>query len=308
MRAVRQNPEVAGVLSARRFVAALAAMSMVGLGSAACSTPSATAAAQVGDVSISEAAIFDRTSALVAQAQEAGNAPDASAIAAFNRSQTTSAIRSQLLEIAAADAGVVVTDEQVNAAIAAGTSTNAATELGAPQAEVEQAVRDLLTVEGLVSRQPPGGVPVTDVIVTIDGVAVPTRDEAVATRSQFLSDPQSVDAVIAASVTPIQPQAPLSILTQPADAATGVFYAMPGEVILYAYADGYFVVRILDRTVQPAVLTAADLQSQQQLGAQFDLAALLLEPYAQSAGVRVNPRLGVWDPLTLQVVPGGSGL
>ena len=55
------------------------------------------------------------------------------------------------------------------------------------------------------------------------------------------------------------------------------------------------------------MLTAADL-TPQQLGGKFDLGALMLAPYAQQEGVTVNPRLGVWDPLTLQVVPGGSGL
>ena len=55
------------------------------------------------------------------------------------------------------------------------------------------------------------------------------------------------------------------------------------------------------------MLTSAEL-SAQELGGKFDLGALLLAPYAQAAGVSVNPRLGVWDPLTLQVVPGGSGL
>ena len=56
-----------------------------------------------------------------------------------------------------------------------------------------------------------------------------------------------------------------------------------------------------------AVLTAADL-TPQDLGGKFDLGALLLGPYAEAAGISVNPRLGVWDPLTLQVIPGGSGL
>jgi len=90
-------------------------------------------------------------------------------------------------------------------------------------------------------------------------------------------------------------------------APTGVFNAEPGDVILYPISNGYYVVRVLERTVEPAVLTAADL-TPQQLGGKFDLGALILAPYAEQAGVTVNPRLGVWDPLTLQVVPGGSGL
>jgi len=291
-------------VSARRFVTVLACAGVVGL--TGCAAP-ATSAAQVGDQSISESVIFDRTSALVTQVQSNGGSTlNTSTIAELNRTQTTSAIRSQLLEIAAADKGVDVTDEQVNAALASGSAKDAANKLGAPETMVEQTVRDLLRLEGLVSAQPTQGAPITNVTVRIDGVTVPTRDEAVATRSQFLSNPGSVDAAIAASSAPVQPQS-VSALTTPTIAPTGVFNARPGDVILYPSQSGYYVVRILDRTVEPGVLTAADLQPQ-DLGGQFDLGALLLQPYAESAGIDVNPRLGVWDPITLQVVPGGAGL
>jgi hypothetical protein len=167
--------------------------------------------------------------------------------------------------------------------------------LGTPQSLVEQTVRDLLRLERLASASPATGAPITNVTVRIDGVSVPTRDEAVATRTQFLADPGSVDAAIAASAQPLQPQT-VSVLKNPTAAPTGVFNAQPGDVV-----------RILDRTVEPAVLTPDDLTSQ-QLAGQFDLGALMLAPYAEQEGVTVNPRLGVWDPLTLQVVPGGSGL
>ena len=301
-----RTQKVARVFSARRFARTLACVGVIGLTVAGCSTQ-ATSAALVGDDAISEQAIFDRTSAVVAQAQTAGgSAPDAATLAELNRTQTTSAIRSQLLEVAAADQGIVVTDQQVNAALAGGTAGDAANQLGAPASLVDQTVRDLLRLEGLVSGAAASGVPITNVTVRIDGVQVTTRDEAVATRTQFLANPQSVDATIAAAAQPLQPQT-VSVLKNPTVAPTGVFNAEPGDVILYPISGGYYVVRILDRTEEPATLTADDL-TPQQLGGKFDLGALMLVPYAQQAGVTVNPRLGVWDPLTLQVVPGGSGL
>lgn len=302
---------MAGVLSARRFVArrsltALAVTAIVGLTASGCATP-ATSAAQVGDFAISESEIFDRTSAIVEQIQSQGQpAPDAATLAELNRRQTTAAIRSQLLDVAADDKGVAVTDEQVNAALAGGTASDAASQLGAPQTMLEQTVRDLLRLEGLVSTQPAAGAPITNVVVNIDGVSVANRDEAVATRTQFLADPQSVDATIAAAASPVQPQT-VTILQTPTVAPTGVFAAEQGDVLLYPSPDGYFVVRVRDRSVEPATLTVDDLAAQ-DIGGQFDLGALLLAPYAEAAGVTVNPRLGVWDPLTLQVVPGGSGL
>jgi len=294
------------VLSARRFVRTVAIVGALGLAMAGCSTQ-ATSAATVGDQVISEQAIFDRTSALAAQAESAGgSAPAPAALAELNRAQTTSAIRSRLLEVAAADRGVVITDEQVNAAMAGGGASDAASQLGTPESQVDQTVRDLLRLEGLVTAAAATGVPITNVTVKVDGVSVATRDEAVATRTKFLADPQAVDAAIKASAQPLQAQS-LSVLKEPTVAPTGVFNAEPGDVILYPISNGYYVVRVLERTVEPAVLTAADL-TPQQLGGKFDLGALILAPYAEQAGVTVNPRLGVWDPLTLQVVPGGSGL
>lgn len=284
----------------------LACVGTVGLTAAGCSNQ-ATSAATVGGVAIAESAIFERTSALADQVEQAGGAAlDPATVATVNRAQTTFAIRSQLLETAAADNGVVITDEQVNAAIAGGSASDAANQLGTPPDLIEQTVRDLLILEGLSATEPAAGAPITNVSVTIDGVSVADRDAAVATRSDFLADPAAVDATIAASAQPLTTQT-VSLLTNPSVAATGVYAAKDGDVLLYPSQNGYFVVRVLDRVEEPAVLTPADL-SQQELAGKFDLGALLLAPYAEAAGVSVNPRLGQWDPLTLQVVPGGSGL
>ena len=194
------------------MLAIAACVSLIGATAAGCATP-ATSAAQVGDTAISESVIFDRTTAVVEQVQAQGDpAPDAATLAELNRRQTTSAIRSKLLEVAANDVGVAVTDEQVNAALADDTAATAASQLGAPQTMVDQTVRDLLRLEGLVATQPAAGAPITNVVVSVDGVSVPTRDEAVATRSQFLADPSAVDGLIAASASPVQPD-----LHHPAD-------------------------------------------------------------------------------------------
>ncbi|MEP6561451.1 MAG: SurA N-terminal domain-containing protein [Nakamurella sp.] len=293
------------MLSARRILTTVAGVGIVGLIAAGCAT-SATAAAQVGDVSISEADIFNRSAAVVSQYESSSQTTaDTSAVSTLNRSQTTTAIRSQLLAVAAGEQGVVVTDAQVNEAIASAGS--AGSQPGASQSTIEATFRDLLTVEGLISRQS-AGVPITDVKVRIEGISVPTRDEAVATRSQFLSDPSSVDAAIATAKTPVNPAAPISLLAQPTSANTGIFNAKPGDVILFPSSDGYYVLRIVEHTQVPAVLTINDLASQKDVETVLDLGSLALQPVGDSTGVSVNPRLGVWDPLSLQVVPGGSGL
>lgn len=299
------NRKAARVLSARRILTTVASVGIVGLIAAGCAT-SATAAAQVGDVSISEADIFNRSAAVVNQYESSSQTTaDTAAVSTLNRSQTTTAIRSQLLTVAAAEQGVVVTDAQVNEAIASAGS--AGSQPGASQSTIEATFRDLLTVEGLISRQS-AGVPITDVKVRIEGISVPTRDEAVAIRSQFLSDPSSVDAAIATAKTPVNPAAPISLLAQPTSANTGIFNAKPGDVILFPSSDGYYVLRIVEHTQVPAVLTINDLASQKDVETVLDLGSLALQPVGDSTGVSVNPRLGVWDPLSLQVVPGGSGL
>lgn len=281
------------------------AVATVLLTGTACAT-SATAAATVGAQQISEQAIFERTSSLADQAEQAGQpAPTELERAAVNRAQTTAAIRSRLWEAAAADNGVVITDSQVNAALARqpGVSSGAVTQQGA----FEQVVRDLLRMQGVLAAAGTQGLPVTDVTVIIDGARVDSRDEAVALRTALLGDPATADAQLAAAAAPIGRQ-PLDLLSNPTDAQTGVFAAQPGEVVLYPQGGQYFVVRVLERREAPGVLTARQVQQAQTIGDQFDLAALLLQPYAEQEGVDVNPRIGGWDPLAIQVIPGGSGL
>lgn len=288
-----------------RVVAALIGASVVVVTVSACSNPPSSAA-QVGDVSISEAAIFDRSAAMVQAQQTTGETVSPVGVAEVNRRQATAAIRGQLLDLAAADAGVQVTDSDVNAALSRAGSATAAQQFGVPESVVPDAIRDLLRLEGLLKAMPTQGAPVTDVGVAVDGVTVTTREDAINMRNQFLADPGGVDALIAASPKGVQRQQ-LTLLTTPAAGLTGVFSAEVGDVILYPSQDSYLVLRVLDRAEKPALLTAAELQQQQISGA-FDLGALLLAPYEQQAGVTVNPRLGAWDPYALQVVPGDGGL
>ncbi len=288
---------------ARTVVAVLLA-GVTALTVSACSTPSATAAATVGGSNIAESTIFEQTSALLDQAADAGAAdPSPALVADVNRSNTTKAVRAQLLAAAAAQAGVVVTDADVNAAVASGRE-NTASLLNVTDASLEDAVRDRLLLEGLAQQLPAGGAPVTNVTVRVSGVGATTRDEAVTLRAQFAADPAAADAAIASSDRAV-PDTTISLLSNPDAGPAGVFLAQPGDVIVYPNSDGYLVLRILDRTVEDATLTADAILSQQVQTA-ANLGALLLVPAAEQQGVQVNPRLGAWDPLALQVVPGSS--
>jgi hypothetical protein len=269
-----------------------------------CATPSATAAATVGDVAIAESMIFERTTALIDQAVDSGaTEPTPTVIADVNRRNTTLAIRGRLLQIAADDAGVQVSDAQVNAALAAGRESTASL-LGVGEAGVEDAVRDRLRLEGVVQALPAQGAPVTNVRVRFDGVSTANRDEAVALRAKFAADPAAADAAIADSPSSL-PETTLSLLDNPDVGAAGLFLAEPGDVIVYPNPEGYYVLRVLERTVEDATLTS-DAVLGQPVQTAANLGALLLAPYAREQGVQVNPRLGAWDPLALQVVPGST--
>jgi hypothetical protein len=92
-----------------------------------------SSAAQVGDVAISEAAIFDRSAAMVQAQQTTDATVSPVGVAEVNRRQTTAAIRGHLLVLAADEAGVQVSDSDVNAALSgAGSAATAAEQLGVP--------------------------------------------------------------------------------------------------------------------------------------------------------------------------------
>ena len=64
---------------------------------------------------------------------------------------------------------------------------------------------------------------------------------------------------------------------------------------------GWIVLRVTDRRTEPN----ADPSAVANLG-EADLATIgerLLQPLAEQVGVRVNPRYGMWDPISLRVVP-----
>lgn len=286
-----------------RIVAVLVAAALVSTTMAACATPSATAAAVVGDVVIGETTVFERTAALIDESVDSGAPEPAPALVAdVNRAVATQAIRGELLQVAADDAGVRVTDAEVNAALADRAAT--ANLLGVSDAALDDAVRQRLLLDGLLQSLPPEGATVTNVRVRIDGVSVADRDEAVELRARMAADPAAAQAAVADAATTL-PETTLSLLENPDTGAAGLFLAQPGDVLVYPSPEGYYVLRILDRTVEEATLTADDVLSQ-PIRTADSLGALLLVPYARELGVQVNPRLGAWDPLAVQVVPGST--
>jgi len=287
--------------SRQRLLLSTLAAAAVLLTGTACAT-SATDAAIVGDVSIAEQTIFDRTSQVSGQIEQQGQQSlTVEQLAYLNRAQTTEAIRSALLAQAAQDRGVVVTDAQVNAAMV--NPTSAATG-SRPDPQV---YRDQLLLEGLLSASTGQDLSFTDRQVTIDGFLVSTQADATAMKDLLQSVPVG-EALPAAgsSATPL-PERTVDLLTEPASAWTDVLAARPGGTVILTGSNGYYVVRVVDRSEAPTTVAAAKILATQDLDSLRAFASVaLLQQYAAQVGVTVNPRMGVWDPVSLQVVPADS--
>ena len=264
----------------------------------------------VGDVAVSETTVQQQASQVIAESSPvpAFGSPNALKI---TRSVATNAIRHQLVQRAAAQNGISVDEAQISATltqIGEGLAQTAAT-LQVPQSDVDDFIRDLAVLQQLLAKLPPEGVEIDDVTMKVDVVNAPTRDAAVAQRSRYLSHPATMDADIAAAGSDGAVGADVSLLTQPSLAPTGLFNAQQGDVVLVATGneDKYLVIRVTGRVDKRAPLTAAAVPQDNPANA-ITVLSLMLTPYAQQAGVTVNPRYGLWDAAAMQVVPGDSGV
>jgi hypothetical protein len=270
------------------------------------------AAAVVDGHAIPEQTVQDRTQAFVAENLADGSAAP-TVLALLNRYQATDVVRHQLVLAAAQAEGITVTDEQIHQFIQQnGGAPDIARQLTVPSDAVDDAIYDYLVLEQLISKIPSDGVPVTDITVTVDVVPAKSRDEAVAARAKYLADPQSMepDAAAARAADPNVPGGSVSLLQNPEAALAGIFSAPEGEIVLVPQGstDDYYLVRVTKRTQSPAKLTQQSTQSVSSLDGHLVLASLLLAHYPAAKDVTVNPGFGDWDPNTLQVVAGNSGL
>jgi len=290
--------KVSGVRTSRqRLLLSTFAVAVVLLTGTACAT-SATSAAIVGDVSIAEQTVFERTSQVSDQFGQTGGTLTVEQLAYVNRVLTTDAIRSALLASAARDQGVVVTDGQVNAAM-----VNTATG-GTGSRSDPQTYRDQLLLEGLLSAHGAEALSFTNVTVTVDGARTSSYDEAVAARTAIRGVPTGGSLpTLGSAAEPLQ-RTTVDLSTAQNQLLDGVLTAHPGDVLINRSADGqYYVIRIVDRSEEPAQLSATAILGAQDLAVQRQVGAVvLLQRYAEQVGVSVNPRMGRWDPVSLQVV------
>lgn len=242
---------------------------------------------------------------------------DADSRAHEARNQVTTLIRHQVSRETADQAGIVVTEADVNEFIASyddyrrtSNAPEMGSVLGVPQSDLPDTVHDLLVFDKLIETIPEGGSDVTDVQVAVDVVPAATWGDAVEARTRYMADPAAMDADAAAALAanPQLPGGEESLLKQPQHAVFGIFSAPAGEIIIVPQGDsGYLLVRVTDRVEKPGKLTGqmvGDAYHAAGLAGEISLASLLLGRAAEKADVQVNPRFGVWDPRIVQVVAG----
>lgn len=231
---------------------------------------------------------------LVAQVTEQGGGP-----ADIARDIVTREVLHGLLEEQGGAAGIVISDADVDAAIV---------ERGGAEALLRSTfsdlpglrdrVRDELIAAELAQRS------VAGLSVTADLVAATSREEAQQQAEVLAADGPEAEALFAANPDTSVRDMVYGAVTQPDVAGTVLFGTPVGGTVLFQpdpQQASWIVFRVTDRrTDAPSDPAAAGQISQEQLVA---IGERMLQPVADNAGIRVNPRYGVWDPIPLRVVP-----
>lgn len=214
------------------------------------------------------------------------------------REVVTSAILSDLLRERVAAEGIVVPDAEVDAAIASIGSPEEldAASLYSPEVQREK-IRDDLAAAALGARY------VDRLGVTLAFTGIPAEAEAMAAAEVVAAGGPGADAVFA-DAPPEGRAAPVRAADNPALATSFAFGTEAGSAIALRPAqDGapWTVIRIVERSTElpssgPSAVERFGQQDLQLIGYR------LLQIDAAEAGVQVNPRYGVWDPIQLAVV------
>jgi hypothetical protein len=303
---------------ARRVAAVLAAV--LTMASVTSCTVQAGSAVVLDGTTVSEQSVQHDTALFIQENSPTTPLTDSDK-AAINRSQINYLVRHALIEKAAAAQNIAVTDQQVEAMKAAVATQSphgsVAAGLNLPSSDDAGVLHDLVALAAMAQALSGKGVPVQNISVTAEGVRAATRDEAVSLRSKYLAHPADLDAAIATAGTNTIARHAYNLVQNPGAGAAGLYQAVPDRVFILAQSSGYLVLRATSRTVTSTPLTAAAFAAVLQpdssgaapsLSSFFDLGALLVSKYQDATSIAVNPRYGVWDPASVQVVPGNDGL
>ncbi len=213
------------------------------------------------------------------------------------RAVVTQMILHNLLGQAAAQQGIVVRDDEVNAAIAQAGGEQVLAESTLDAGGVRERVADQLISTRLAERQ------VDRLSVTADIAVTQSREEALTLARALAAGGPAADRALAQASTAQRGQQ-IRPATTPQAALTPLIGIPEGDTAVFPISSqqGWVVVRVTDRRTDapPAGPAAASRLDQQTLA---EAGIRLLTPLASKTGITVNPRYGTWDPVTLGVVP-----
>ena len=231
--------------------------------------------------------------AAVAQLASSGVGPPEIA-----RDVVTRTVLHDLLDRTASAEGIVVSEADVDSALAEGGGTDAALEQTLYDLpSLRERIRDQIVAARHAERVVPG------LTVTADLIAATSRDDAADKARVLAAGGPAADALFAQNPDTSRRGMSYQAATSPDAASTVLFGLPPGRTAYFQPSpqSGWIVLRVTDRKEQPN----ADPSAVAAIG-QSDLATIgerLLQPLAEEVGVRVNPRYGVWDPISMRVVP-----
>jgi hypothetical protein len=283
---------------------ALAAVVVVGAVISGCGGPAqAGTAVFIGDQAVPLEHIQSQVSSALAGAgmSDALRARDQGAdIPRLSRSIVSSEVLHSVLSLRAAEYGIVVTDQQVDAEIAAGGGAEAfMQQTGLDLTALRSQIRDTLIAVQIGQRVAPR------LAVTVDLVGVGTsRADAERAAHVLAAGGPEADALLAG---PASQRVVYQAGSFPAGLASVLLGVPVGAVGAYQPSQneaGWNAFRVVERRtdlpVDPATPPAITEMQASQVGVRDAQLA------GEVAGIRVNPRFGQWDPIQGQVVPEGQ--
>lgn len=216
------------------------------------------------------------------------------------RDIVTNELLHTLLARAATEQGITVTDAEVDAFIE---------QQGGAQTLLQNSVLDLeglrsqahdfLVATALGRKAAPG------LTVTIDLIGSPNRTDAEAKARTLAAGGPAADALFKDANT-ARKGVEVAAATDTQNAGSVVFGTPVGEVVAYQpdpQQATWNVFRVTDRRTDARAPGPPATLSLQQL---YLIGQRTLQPLADDLAVRVNPRYGVWDQVSLRVVPPGQ--
>jgi len=217
------------------------------------------------------------------------------------RDVVTQAVLHELSARAAQAEGIVVTPAEIDKELELRGGVDAVLEQWLFDVTLlRERIGDELIAERLAARQIKG------LAVTVDLLGVASRAEAEDTARLLAAGGPRADALFAENPqtsvrgfeyrASINPDVATSAVFGTPAGGTGYFQPAPGQ-------DSWIVYHVLERRLDaPAV--PAEVDAVASIGKQglADIGIRLLQPVAAEAGVRVNPRYGVWDPIAMRVL------